>query len=49
MTWLVTDYIKYYEGVVSDDQCSEILNCTETVYVPSTYSNYDGKVEEREN
>ena len=45
MTWLVADYIKYYEGVVSDEQCSEILNCNETVYVPSTYSSNEGKVE----
>ena len=48
MTWLVADYIKYYEGVISDDQCSEILNCNETVYVPSTYSSNDGKVESEE-
>jgi len=48
MTWLVSDYIKYYEGVVSDDQCSEILNCTETVYAPSTYSSNDGKVKSEE-
>ena len=48
MTWLVADYIKYYEGVVSDEQCSEILNCNETVYVPSTYSSNDGKVESEE-
>ena len=48
MTRLVVDYIKYYEDVVSDAQCSEILNCTETVYVPSTYSSHDGKVESEE-
>ena len=48
MTWLVADYIKYYEGVISDEQCSEILNCNETVYVPSTYSSNDGKVESEE-
>jgi len=48
VTWLVADYIKYYEGVISDEQCSEILNCNETVYVPSTYSSNDGKVESEE-
>ena len=48
MTWLVADYIKYYEGVVSDDQCEEILGCTESVFVPSTYSSNDGKVESEE-
>ena len=48
MNWLVSDYINYYEGGVSDDQCSEILNCTETVYAPSTYSSNDGKVKSEE-
>ena len=40
----VVDYIKYYEDVVPNTVCHEILSCTETVYVPSTYSNNDGVV-----
>ena len=48
MTWLVADYIKYYENIVSDLQCEEILDCTENVYVASTYSSHGGKVESEE-
>ena len=44
MTWLVTDYIKYYEGVMTDLQCEEILGCTDSVFVPSTYSDNEGKI-----
>jgi len=45
-TKLVLDYIKYYENIMTEIQCEEILECTE--FVPSTYSNNEGKVENEE-
>ena len=48
MTWLVADYIKYYEGVMTDLQCEEILGCTDSVFVPSTYSDNEGKIKSKE-
>ena len=48
MNWLVADYIKYYENIVSDLQCKEILGCTENTFVPSTYSSHDNKIKGEE-
>ena len=47
-TKLVLDYIKYYENIMTEIQCEEILECTESEFVPSTYSNNEGKVENEE-
>jgi len=40
----VVDYVKYYENILSVDQCKEVLHCSSNIYVPSTYSNNDGVV-----
>ena len=48
MNWLVADYINYYENIVSDLQCKEILGCTENTFVPSTYSSHDNKIKGEE-
>jgi hypothetical protein len=37
-------YIKCYSDIVPSELCREILQSTETVFVPSTYSNDDGVV-----
>ena len=44
----VDSYIKYYENILSEGQCKEVLHCTETVFVSSPFSNKEGKVSSNE-
>ena len=44
----VNSYIKYYENILSESQCKEVLHCTETVFVSSPFSNKEGKVASNE-
>ena len=48
MTQSIKSYISYFEDVVSDNLCAEILSATSTAFTPSTYSNHKGKINNSE-
>ena len=43
MNWLVSDYIKYYEDVIPNDVCENIMDFDHN-FQPSTYANSKGKI-----
>ena len=43
MNWLVSDYIKYYEDVIPNDVCENIIDF-DLNFQPSTYANSKGKI-----
>ena len=48
MTQNIKDYISYFEDIVPDALCKEILVATDTAFVPSTYSGHKGEVDNSE-